>query len=154
MVYKILEEIDVDKLLAELSSFIDVNYNQQMLQGLKNQTDHQYGIGSYADYPEKEMDFKYTLIHSADYLNGIMKKNNFFRTRIMTMKNRHYSWHSDATYRIHIPLISNTETNFMVVEDTVIRMTPGYMYWVDTTRKHTYVNTSDEYRIHIVGCVK
>lgn len=153
MIYKILGEIDVDKLTSELSGFIVPSKGQQMLQGIKGQEDDSYGTGSYTQYKEAESDFIYPIVKDADYLYSLLQQYDMFRTRIMSMSNKHYSWHADGTPRIHIPLISDTETNFMVVEDTVIRMEPGLVYWVDTTRKHTYVNTDTTYRVHIVGCV-
>ena len=64
-----------------------------------------------------------------------------------------YSYHTDKTPRIHIPLITNDKC-FMIVDDEVIRLPAnGDVYLIDTTKFHTFLNGSWETRIHIVGNV-
>ena len=93
-------------------------------------------------------------MHDTPYLNSLVEKYGMYRTRIMTMSKSCYSWHRDETARIHIPIYSLQPYNFMVIEDEVIRLPVGNAYWTDTTMMHTYVNTIDHVRTHIVGCVK
>ena len=149
-------EVDVQEIQDEISILLDRFLDQQqlMLQGLEGETDPLYGTGRITDYKQSETDFVHPLWDFLPYTNSVLTQFGMYRSRIMIMTKKVYSWHQDHTPRIHIPIISNPETNFMVVENDVIRMPPdGGVFWVDTTRKHTYVNTSHELRVHIVGCV-
>lgn len=156
MHYELVEKVDLDKLLLEYYNIIklvgDTKYQQIMIQGCEGISDHQFGTGSLIRSNKKVSEFK-EFLWNTPYLNSLLRRMTAYRSRIMSMNKNTYSWHRDRTHRIHIPLISNTETNFMVVQDEVIRMEPGNMYIVDTTFYHTYVNTSDELRVHIVGCL-
>lgn len=150
-------QIDLDQMMDEIVPLIDsLGHHQQiMLQSTPNNKDFLYGTGRIDQYPEDEKEFTVPFWSSLEYTNRIMADLGLFRTRLMFMRKMVYSWHRDPSPRIHIPLISNTETNFMVVEDEVIRMKPdGSVYWVDTTLPHTYVNTSNDIRVHIVGGVE
>jgi len=86
---------------------------------------------------------------------GLIEKYNFKRTRLMWMGNfACYSMHSDLSPRIHIPLISNNQSYFVFEQGLVKHLSSGFVYWIDTTRKHTAINGSDHWRLHLVGCVK
>lgn len=149
-------QVDFDQLMEEIVPLIDSHGHRQqiMLQSTYGSDDFLYGTGR-IQYPVDEREFNVPFWSSLNYTNQILTSLGMYRSRLMFMRKTVYSWHHDPSPRIHIPLISNTETNFMVIEDEVIRMKPdGSVYWVDTTRKHTYVNTSDELRVHIVGCVE
>ena len=126
---------------------------QLMVQGTEGHVDPSYGTGRVAEFEHEEKDFT-CFLHDTPYLNSLVKKYGMYRTRIMTMGKMCYSWHCDETARIHIPVYSLHEYNFMVIENDVIRMPVGDAYWTDTTMMHTYVNTIDTVRTHIVGCVK
>lgn len=65
-----------------------------------------------------------------------------------------YSMHRDTTPRIHIPLITNTECYFVFKDDGVSHMPAGCAYWVDTRKRHTFMNCSDQFRLHLVGVVE
>lgn len=125
---------------------------QIMVQSVKGKNDLTYGTGRVHTFNHNEEDFN-TLIHDTPYLNKLVNEVGMYRTRLMTIKKAVYSWHMDATPRIHIPIFSDPEFNFMVVQNEVIRMPVGRMYWVNTKAPHTYVNTREEPRLHIVGCV-
>lgn len=150
---QIISNIDVEWILDECRPLIDDSLQQRMLQGIEGKND-QYGTGRITQYEEPESAFTFPL-HDIPYTNKTLESLGMYRSRLMILnKPMVYSWHYDPSPRIHIPLISNHETNFMVVEDTVIRMpVDDRAIWVDTTRLHTYVNTSGEVRVHIVGCV-
>lgn len=126
---------------------------QIMVQGIEGQADPTYGTGRVAGFEHDENDFVHPL-HNTPYLNSLVEKYGMYRTRIMTMDKMCYSWHRDETPRIHIPIYSLHQYNFMVIEDEVIRMPVGHAYWTDTTMMHTFVNTMDQPRTHIVGCVE
>lgn len=150
-------QVDLDHIMDEIMPLIDSlgTHQQVMLQSTDDSKDFLYGTGRIDQYPEDEKQFNKPLWSSLEYTNQIMNDLGMYRTRLMFMRKMVYSWHKDPGPRIHIPLISNTETNFMVIEDEVIRMKPdGCVYWVDTTRHHTYVNTSNDLRVHIVGCIE
>lgn len=154
MHYELVDKVDLDKLLLEYTSIVEKagEHQQVMLQGCDGISDHQFGVGTLDQWGKKESDFN-KFLWSTPYLNSLLRQMAACRSRLMSMKKMTYSWHRDRSHRLHIPLISNTETNFMVVQDEVIRMEPGNMYIVDTTVPHTYVNTSNELRVHVVGCL-
>lgn len=128
---------------------------QIMLQGIPGK-DYLYGTGRITDYEEPEEMFTWKLWEDlCPTIYEILDEHKMYRSRIMIRSKSVYSWHYDYTPRIHIPIISNHETNFMVIENDVVRMpADGRAHWVDTRKNHTFVNTSDIDRIHIVGCVR
>lgn len=63
-----------------------------------------------------------------------------------------YSMHYDSSGRLHIPLITNNQC-FMVFKDGVENLPVGWIYSVDTTKKHTAMNGSDHWRLHFIGCL-
>ena len=151
--YYVCSKVDIEFIKDEVLSIIDYDYQQMMLQSVPN-GDHQYGVGRLEKYKESEDLFCVPVFPELRYTNEIIKRLRMYRSRIMIMRNGCYSWHADSTPRIHIPIITDIDKCFMVVEDEVIRMPVSEdVYWVDTTREHTFVNTSNDNRVHIVGCV-
>lgn len=143
--------IDIQRILLELKSLPEYD-TQISLQGVEGKSDHNHGTGR-GVFPHVESDFKIP-IFDLPYTNSIILMLNLVRTRVMRMKPKTcYSYHSDMTKRIHIPLITN-ENCFMVIEDEIFRYpADGNYYIMDTTKKHTAVNASFRERIHIVGCI-
>ena len=145
------ETVDIERILLELELLPEYD-NQIMLQGLKENLDPFYGI---ANPPQRQHGMKYqecvTPIFDIPYTNSIIK--DLYRTRVMNMAPRTcYTYHTDPTGRFHIPLITN-ENCFFIIDDEVVRLPAnGEIYFIDTTKKHTFVNASSENRIHIVGC--
>ena len=89
----------------------------------------------------------------------IINKHNLFRTRLMWMyPHACYSIHQDEFPRIHVPIITNPECYFVLDEGKgkhIIRhLTPNFIYWIDTRKKHTFMNCSDYKRLHLVGVSK
>lgn len=81
-----------------------------------------------------------------------------FRARIMLMApGAKYSVHRDPTPRVHIPIITNDLCRFRFPdlgnEYADYMPADGSVYWVDTRKMHTFVNDSDQTRIHIVAVV-
>ena len=77
------------------------------------------------------------------------------RTRLMWVSPMTcYSMHKDSTPRIHIPMITNPECYFVFQQGIVQHLPLGYVYWVDTTKKHTFMNCSAYPRLHLVGVVQ
>lgn len=80
-----------------------------------------------------------------------------WRLRLMTMQpNTSYSWHSDPTPRIHIPIFTNEDCLFSFPDQgiTTNLKANGSIYWIDTTKTHSFLNKSTSIRIHLVGIIK
>jgi hypothetical protein len=65
-----------------------------------------------------------------------------------------YSMHRDTTPRIHIPLITNPECYFVFKQGLITHLSASNVYWIDTTRFHTFMNCSNQHRLHLVGVVE
>jgi|AntAceMinimDraft_6_1070360.scaffolds.fasta_scaffold00725_19 hypothetical protein len=95
--------------------------------------------------------FRGTYIESI--INTISETYTIQRTRFMMSKPKTcLSTHTDPTKRIHIPIYTNNDC-YMVFTDKVFRMLPGKVYIADTTHDHTAVNTSYQFRTHLVMCL-
>jgi hypothetical protein len=78
------------------------------------------------------------------------------RLRLMYMNPRScYSIHSDPYPRIHLPVITNPQCLMIWPFENIIEHLPanGSSFFVDTTKKHTFINCSEVPRIHLVGVV-
>lgn len=140
--------------------------SQIMLQTVTGCTDPAYGTGSLLQNHKGTMEERVALVKEIEkeftvplwpgliYTNQILTDLGMYRSRVMKMRDRTcYSYHVDPTGRIHIPLKTN-ENCFFVIEDEVVRLPAnGSSYFIDTTKKHTFVNASFEERVHIVGCI-
>lgn len=91
-------------------------------------------------------------------IKAILEHFDCFGSRILTIESATcLMWHDDRAlnpdesyYRIHIPIHSNPG-NFFAFESGLYRLEPGWVYLVDTTRKHSFFNASYGPRYHIVG---
>ena len=151
-----------DKLRSEILSLITclgTDKTQIICQTIeKNSKDWITGIGSIYDlehkdehlYVNRNCNLKNTLIES------LINKSHGFRTRIMIMPPKTcYSIHADPTPRIHIPIITNTQS-WMIwpMQSACYHLQERLIYWTDTTKNHTFLNGGIENRIHLVMCVK
>lgn len=148
--------INIELILSELDTHLP-NWRQESqisLQSTENNIDSLEGTGAVRTLKCSEKFFKVPTFNNLTYTNSIIEKLNMHRTRIMILKGRScYTYHRDFSKRIHIPLITNKD-NFFVIEDQVSRYpATGDFYIIDTTKKHTFVNSSLEDRVHIVGCI-
>ncbi len=85
----------------------------------------------------------------------LINKYNFKRTRLMWVgPYACYSIHQDRTPRIHIPLITNPSCLFVFRSEIPLHMPAGSVYWTDTRQSHTFINCSDQHRLHLVGVVE
>jgi len=85
----------------------------------------------------------------------LIAKYNLKRTRLMWVgPYACYSMHHDTTPRVHFPLITNPECYFLFKQGSVHHLSTGIVYWVDTTKAHTFINCSAEHRLHLVGVVE
>jgi len=84
----------------------------------------------------------------------LIDKYTLRRTRLMWVgPYACYSMHKDETPRIHIPLITNPECYFLFQSGQLTNLKKGYVWRVDTTKPHTFINCSDQHRLHLVGVV-
>jgi hypothetical protein len=85
----------------------------------------------------------------------LINKYRLLRTRLMWVgPYACYSMHKDETPRIHIPLITNTQCYFLFYPGQLTNLRTGYVWWADTTKHHTFINCSDQHRLHLVGVVE
>ena len=85
----------------------------------------------------------------------LIDKYKLLRTRLMWVgPYACYSMHKDQTPRIHIPLITNSECYFLFYPGQLTNLKKGSVWWVDTTKTHTFINCSDQHRLHLVGVVE
>lgn len=94
--------------------------------------------------------------HFKDTIFGeLVNKYDMSRARLMWVNSYAcYSVHADTTPRIHIPIITNPECYFVFKKGSLHHMPTGLSYWVDTRLHHTFMNCSDQPRLHLVGVVK
>ena len=134
---------------------VKIEHNQIICQTVDpDSNDWQTGIGRIAELAYEEENL-YTHVNrelSGTVLSELIKKYNGFRTRIMIMPPRHcYSIHADPTPRIHIPISTNNQAWMIWPYLSECKtMNPGLVYWVDTTKHHTFINGGETNRIHIV----
>jgi hypothetical protein len=64
-----------------------------------------------------------------------------------------YSLHCDLTPRVHIPVITNPGAYFLFANLGLIKMDVGKFYLVDTRHEHTFINSGDSPRVHLVGAL-
>jgi len=140
--------IDIDKIMLEIKCLPE--YETQLSLQSNVSGDGSEGRLSRVDQ-EKEFT---TFVYDLPYTNYVLSTLKMYRCRLLNMMPKTcYTYHNDPTMRIHIPLITNKNC-FFVVDDIVSRYpADGSYYLIDTTKKHTFVNASQDERLHIVGCV-
>jgi hypothetical protein len=80
-----------------------------------------------------------------------------YRARIMLSRPKGcYSVHRDFSPRLHLPLVTNRQCNFLITDPIQFFHLPadGRTTWVDTTKPHTFMNGSTEKRLHLVMIVE
>ena len=126
---------------------------QLCLQSYNNDTDpYTNGCGSMSRFPDRT-EYMYNT------LNPIFKNTVFediakshFRARFMKMiMHTTYSVHADKAPRLHLAIDTHDDAYFFWPEHKEFVHIPldGYMYWIDTTEKHTFVNAGPD-RVHLV----
>ena len=84
----------------------------------------------------------------------LITEYKLYRTRLMWVGPfAAYSMHYDATPRLHIPLVTNKDCYFVFKRGTVEHLSLGHVYHTDTRYEHTFMNASDQPRLHFVGVV-
>lgn len=87
--------------------------------------------------------------------NTLLEKFAVVRGRFMRLSGKRcYTYHVDPTWRLHIPLIKNASSIF-IIDDKVFRLeNEGQVYLVNTTIVHSAINMSVHDRLHIVYGLK
>lgn len=162
LVYPLENINNFDSLVNEVTTLIHeiglVN-NQIICQQIDNDNpDWSTGIGRIAELDHQD-EHLYTFVNErlkGSKLEELIIKYNAFRTRIMVMPPKQcYSVHADPTPRLHIPIITNSQS-WMVWPylNACEQMRVGNVYWADTTKHHSFLNGGDTARIHIVMGIK
>jgi hypothetical protein len=85
----------------------------------------------------------------------VIIRYNLTRTRLMWVDPYAcYSIHRDETPRIHIPLITNPSCYFVFQSGRIVHLNKKLVWWVDTRKPHTFMNCSNDPRLHLVGVVE
>lgn len=93
--------------------------------------------------------FKNTIFES------FILEHSLVRTRLMwSGPYSCYSMHRDNFPRIHLPIITNIKCYFLFKDSVPQHMPVNNVYWVDTTKPHTFINCSEHHRLHLVGIPK
>jgi len=156
----IIDTISIDPILIEFNKIDKDIVWTNYLQG--KQTGLQYKLN---EDPWKSVvgksqgnEFQYSIINpffKDTIFETLIKKYNLNRTRLMWVNPKScYSLHVDKTPRIHIPLITNPECYFLFNPGGIVHLPINSVWWVDTTTQHTFLNCSDQPRLHLVGVVK
>ena len=114
------------------------------------------GAGSFKQTSKIEADYD-TLVPSYDgtLFENIIDDLNGVRSRVMVMgKHTTYSIHNDRTKRYHLALITNPHAFFLFpgagLHNPLVHIpADGYIYEVDTTQDHSFINCGEN-RTHLV----
>lgn len=76
------------------------------------------------------------------------------RTRILSKPQYNCnSWHRDPEPRLHIPILTNPGSLFIVNHHATHLPADGSVYFTDTRGYHTALNGGDENRVHLVAAL-
>jgi len=156
--YKIENFSELKKEVLDLVNAAPEGISQIICQGLTEDTeDWSTGTGK-VDKLEIKDEKQYKFINKnlkGSRLEEIVNFHNAYRTRIMIMDSvKCYSIHHDLGPRLHVPIVSNLESYMIWPQDSICcHLSPGYTYWTDTTKNHTFINGGSTRRIHLVMCV-
>lgn len=163
MTVKFIKDVNINLIKNEVNLLFEKypflkKQSQISLQSFREngiiEEDWKCSIGKMDNLSRKETDYKYPLFPELDIINHYLEQQNAYRSRLMISSPKTcMTIHQDASPRIHIPVTTNPNC-IMIIDDIVYRLEEGKMCWTDTTKFHTAVNASHDYRIHIVGCVK
>ena len=155
-VEKIEININISNVVKEVEQYIfsEKNFVDQIcLQGLTENGDPYYGSRGMLEVDSEytENDFCVNLFPDMKYTNSLIGDLGLKRTRIMRMKPKTcLSYHYDRTWRVHVPLITNSKC-FLLIDGTAYHVPADGAYKVNTTKYHTAINASFEARTHLVG---
>jgi hypothetical protein len=157
--FKPLGNVDTSMALAQfytvIENMIDKNIDQYGLNGrLTADQKLDFGEGKTKMYVKLE-DWNHwrDKSYNQGWLQSLLIElapRTIGRIRVMRIRpKRCYSWHSDLTPRIHVPLITSTN-NFMIINNESMHLHKGVYWWTDTRKFHTALNCSEKDRFHLV----
>lgn len=89
-----------------------------------------------------------------DVFNALKQRFTLGRMRVLgKVPYNCNSWHRDPEPRIHIPIISNPGSLFVVNNHCTHLPADGSVYFTDTRGYHTGLNGGNQDRIHIVAAI-
>ncbi len=106
------------------------------------------------DCTEKDFNIVHKNFKNTEF-ERIVNDFNLVRSRIMLLHGKRcYSIHPDDSWRLHIPITTNPGCLFYFPDHKEhFHLEEGKVYKVNTTERHTFLNTSTEDRIHFIGCI-
>ena len=126
--------------------------SQFMLQGASATDSPFEGVGRIDKMKLYEDDYNVP-IFDLPYINSLIAKYKMYRTRVMTLDPKKcYTYHQDPTYRVHIPVVTNTRS-WLMIDEQLYKLSVGEAYVVNTKYMHTAINAHNLARTHIVGCI-
>jgi len=157
---KIVNTIDITPILESYSkiesNMIWTEYGHKGKQtGLQYYNNEDYWTSSVGISRGRELEYnKLNPFFKDTIFEELIKEYDLKRTRLIWVHPfACYTMHSDATPRIHIPIITNLECYFVFKNGLIEHIKIGASYWVDTRLPHTFINCSDHKRLHLVGVV-
>lgn len=104
----------------------------------------------------RELEYdKLNPLYAGTIFEAIIKQFNLKRTRLMWVSARScYSMHSDTTPRVHVPIITYPDSYFVFKHKPPLHLSLGSIYRVDTRLPHTFMNCSENPRLHLVGAIE
>ena len=118
----------------------------------------QYSENKYIDpfrLAIRDVDFKDILdCYKDTYFEELIQEFKLVRTRLCLLQPKStYSIHTDPTWRIQIPVLTNKDNYFIWFGDNVElkHLEVGKAYKVNTPINHTFANFSNKERIHLLG---
>jgi len=166
---KLIEEIDYsfnfEQLKKESPNIVDNPFSFRM-KGLSIQHRKNIplpwnsidGLESLKQYDQGCSEKDFNIIHD-NFKNTIFEKIindfNLVRSRIMWLEGtKCYSIHQDFSWRLHIPIKTNPDCLFYFPDHKEqFHLEEGKTYKVNTTERHTFMNTHVDDRIHFIGCI-
>ena len=162
-VRRLNQSYDLDRCLVEwdrISPIVDWNVSgdeslQTCLQYDPQSVGNPYTDGAGSFRGTNKVDLDYNILHriyEGSVLADIIRDLKGVRSRIMTKKmHTTYSVHADQASRYHLALITNPNAYFIFPTLNEILHIPadGYVYEVDTTIPHSFVNCGPD-RTHLV----
>lgn len=155
---KLLETLDYTQVLKDYlkikKSIIWTDYGQKSKQaGLQYKLNEDMWKSAVGKSKGDEKDYCHLnpiIENTVFYI--IIKKYNLVRSRFLFLgPYSNYSMHKDYSMRIHLPIITNDQSFMVFKEGLIQHLKSGNIYETDTTKEHTAINCSENWRLHFVG---